>query len=291
MSSSPSASRRERAAFFAAAILIVLVFTGLRLLLLSVRSPFFDELFTVWIARRSPGGILQALLLDSGPPLYYWMVFWPVHAARGLRSAIAEVPELRLISLLFALVTLLVILGRRRLGESRWMAAILLAFFPAHVYFSGEARAYALCAMFVALGVLALERWASEEEGGSVAVSLAWFYLAACSHYYGALFLAVPLVVALISRRGRMLTDAVIGTSIRLGAVRTIVLARFETTTRGHPLDGCRATTSRAAGAHPFPSSGVRCAVSCGFSTRATGVVAGTFSGGCARGSDGGIRP
>ena len=208
------ATRRERAAFFRGGHSDAVIFTCLRLVLLQVRSPFFDELFTVWISRRSPGEILRGLLLDSGPPLYYWMVFWPVHATRGLRSAIAEVPELRLISLLFAVVTLLSVLGRSRLGESRWMAAILLTFFPASVYFSGEARAYALCAMFVAFGVLALERWASEDEGGSVALSLLWFFLAACSHYYGALFLAVPLVVALIVRRRRMITDAVIGTVI-----------------------------------------------------------------------------
>ena len=53
--------------------LIVALFLAARIPLLFVRQPFFDELFTHWIAAKSFGGILEALRFDSGPPLY-WMV-------------------------------------------------------------------------------------------------------------------------------------------------------------------------------------------------------------------------
>ena len=43
-----------------------------------VRRPvWFDELFTLWIARQSPERILGTLRLDSGPPLFYFLE-WPL---------------------------------------------------------------------------------------------------------------------------------------------------------------------------------------------------------------------
>ena len=55
-------------------LLIATLFLALRIPLLVVRQPFFDELFTRWIAGKSFGGILVALRFDSGPPLYYFIV-------------------------------------------------------------------------------------------------------------------------------------------------------------------------------------------------------------------------
>ncbi|MEO8215462.1 MAG: glycosyltransferase family 39 protein [Acidobacteriota bacterium] len=211
MTTSVSGSRREKTAFLAAAVLILLVFLTLRLMLCYVRSPFFDELFTVWIARRSPGGIVRALLGDSGPPLYYWIVALPVHLLRGTDSSIAQVPTLRLVSLLFSFLSVLAVLSTKRLKESRWIAAVLLSFFPASVYFATEARAYALCGMLVAFGVLAVHRWTETGSRGSLVTSFACFFLAACCHYYGVLFLAVPFVVALLVRREGMIRDAFSG--------------------------------------------------------------------------------
>src|SRR5438045_3967519 len=57
-----------------AVVLIALVFLALRIALLIAREPFFDELFTVWISGKSFAGIVHALMNDSGPPLYYFVV-------------------------------------------------------------------------------------------------------------------------------------------------------------------------------------------------------------------------
>src|SRR5436305_14048711 len=54
--------------------LIVLLFAAASIPLLIVRAPFFDELFTRWISAKPFTGILAALRLDSGPPLYYFVV-------------------------------------------------------------------------------------------------------------------------------------------------------------------------------------------------------------------------
>jgi hypothetical protein len=145
-----------------------------RIPLLFVREPFFDELWTVWLARKPFGEIVPALLLDSGPPLYYFL------------ARIPNVFALRCLSLVFATATLVLLL------KKRWLvAALLLAVFPPAVLYAVDARAYALCGLFVAIGVVALR-----EKPIAGAFSL---LLAAYTHWYGALFL--PLVVLAKSRR------------------------------------------------------------------------------------------
>ena len=155
-----------------AAVGIAALFFVPRLILLFVRQPFFDELFTRWISGQSFGGILHALHYDSGPPLYYFII-----------HLLGDPPVLviRAVSLLFSTIALIALLMSRR-----FTAAALLAVFPPAVLLAVDARAYALCAMFVALGVLALDR------DRPYLAALA-FVAAAYSHYYGALFFPVIL--------------------------------------------------------------------------------------------------
>lgn len=150
-----------------AVIGIAALFFVPRLLLLFLREPFFDELFTRWISGHSFSGIVQALHYDSGPPLYYCII-----------HLLGDPPILviRAISLVFSTIPLIALIASRR-----FTAAALLAVFPPAVLFAVDARAYALCAMFVGLGVLALDR----ERPWAAAIL---FVAAAYSHYYGALF-------------------------------------------------------------------------------------------------------
>ena len=151
---------------------ILILFFAPRIALLYVRQPFFDELFTHWISAKPFGGILQALHYDSGPPFYYWIIHLlgnpPILVVRAL-------------SLLFATIALAALLVTRKFG-----AAALLAVFPPAVLFAVDARSYSLCAMFVTLGILALD----SDKPYAAAIA---FVAAAYSHYYGALFF--PLVL------------------------------------------------------------------------------------------------
>ena len=148
----------------------MIVFLVLRIALLFARQPFFDEVFTVWITAKPFSGILRALLQDSGPPLYYFVIH-----ALTLHSVIA----MRVVSLVCAGVTLWLL-------RERGFAALLFAVFPPAVLFAVDARAYAMCAMFVTIGVLALDR--DRYEVAAIA-----FVFAAYSHYYG--FLFFPLLI------------------------------------------------------------------------------------------------
>jgi hypothetical protein len=172
-------SRRGSAAIVAA---IVLVFFALRIALLVVRDPFFDELFTLWIAQKPPGGILEALRHDSGPPLFYFLV-----RALALRS----VGAIRVLSLVASTATLGIVLSARSFGKARLLAAAFLAVYPPAVLFAVDARAYALCALFITAGLAAL----CSERPFTAAIA---FVAAAYSHYYGALFF--PLLLMPVGR-------------------------------------------------------------------------------------------
>ncbi len=154
-------------------ILIGAIFLAARIPLLVLRAPFFDELFTRWIAGRPFAGILSALRHDSGPPLFYFAVHLlgdpPVEATRVL-------------SLVCAAIAFVVILFRGHLP-----AALLLAVFPPAVLIAADARAYALCAIFVTLAILAVDR----ERPMIAALLLA---TAGYSHYYGILFFPMLLL-------------------------------------------------------------------------------------------------
>ncbi|HYM61479.1 MAG TPA: hypothetical protein VEZ11_11380 [Thermoanaerobaculia bacterium] len=157
---------------------IVVVFLALRIALLWAREPFFDELFTLWIAQKPLAGILEALRHDSGPPLYYFVV----HAL-----TLHSVDAVRLVSLAAATATLGIVLTARPFGKARFVAAALLAIYPPAVLFAIDARAYALCAMFVAAGIVALT-------SDRPVLAAAAFVAAAYSHYYGALFFPLLLI-------------------------------------------------------------------------------------------------
>lgn len=189
---------------FAAGAAATVVFLALRGVLLVVREPFFDEIFSVWIARKPWLDLLAALRVDSGPPLYYVLL-------RLLTAGEPTVFTGRLLSLVTSVGLLVAVLAWKRAGEARWIVAFLLALFPPHLYFSAEARAYALCALLAGLSAIVLDRWAETRGRGPLACGLTLALAAAYAHYYGVFFLALPLALAGLARNRRMFLDAAAG--------------------------------------------------------------------------------
>jgi hypothetical protein len=154
-------------------VLIFLLFAAARIPLLIVRAPFFDELFTRWISAKPFADILAALKWDSGPPLYYFVV-------RLLGDP--SVTMTRILSLLCAAISLILILRSKNA-----IAALLLAVFPPAILFAADARAYAMCAMFVTIAVLAID----DDRPFVAALALV---AAAYSHYYAVLLFPLLLL-------------------------------------------------------------------------------------------------
>ena len=181
--------------------LVVLAGAALRFATLDAQSLWYDEAVTAQLLRMDLAGMLQAIPdSESTPPLYYVLAWFWTHVAGtgevGLRS----------LSAAFGVATIGVVWAlARRLGGDRaaLLAAALVAFNPLLVWFSQEARAYALLALLGALSALLWLR--ALEQPRAAGRLLAWgavVALAMATHYY-AIFLVGPQALWLLRARAR----------------------------------------------------------------------------------------
>ncbi|MFQ6000378.1 MAG: glycosyltransferase family 39 protein, partial [Anaerolineae bacterium] len=174
---------------------IVLLAFLLRLYRLDHQSLWYDEGFSVYLARMSLGEITARTASDIHPPLYYYLL----HLWLGPFGDSEFV--LRFFSLIFGLlsVPLIYALGRRLLGTaSGSLAALLLAISPLYLWYSQEARMYTLvtflCLLSSYLLLRALEGRAGFLWGGYIFVNI----LAVYSHFYAFFVLAFHLLFLLV---------------------------------------------------------------------------------------------
>lgn len=176
----------------------LLVPAGLALVLRTVgaalRPPWHDEYFTAWAARLGYGDLLEALRLDSGPPLLY------VLTRLGALGGIQPLAMARAIAVLSGAIAvgLVAATAQRRWGErAAWTAGLLLACHPLALHWGCEGRAYGLLLVATAWAWYELTRL--EEQSTAVWRLGAAVALACWSHSLG-LILAVTLVaVCLLS--------------------------------------------------------------------------------------------
>jgi hypothetical protein len=195
---------------------------AITLLALAVRLPgldesvFGDELFTYELATRPGfGDMLDGVSgpLEISPPFYF--VFAWLAAKVGDPHVWIRVPAL---VGGVALVPAVYALGVRTVGRTAGLiGAGLLALSPFAVFYSAEARAYTLAALFVVLAAIAL--LAALERGGSLRWGL--FALAAWaalfSHYTAIFALAAEVIWAAWARRDRVRELAIACAAAALG--------------------------------------------------------------------------
>jgi mannosyltransferase len=175
----------------------------LRFATLDGQSLWYDEAVTAHLLQLDLGSLLRAIPdSESTPPLYYLLAWLWTHV-----FGTGEV-GIRSLSALLGTATIAIVwaLGRRLGGVRAGLAAAaLVAVNPMLVWFSQEARAYALLALLGALSTLLWLR-ALESDGDDSATwsarRLAWGTVAAlalATHYY-ALFLVAPQALWLVLR-------------------------------------------------------------------------------------------
>ncbi len=170
--------------------LVLLAGAVLRFATLDAQSLWYDEAVTAHLLQMDLGGMLGAIPdSESTPPLYY-VLAWLWTGACGTGEA-----GLRSLSALLGTATIGAgwALGRRLGGDRAGLAAAaLIAFNPMLIWFSQEARAYALLAL---LGTLSAWLWLrAVQEPRGVGRLTAWGAVAAlalATHYY-AIFLVGP---------------------------------------------------------------------------------------------------
>ena len=149
---------------------------------------WFDEIYTLWMARLSPHAILAALLGDVHPPLHALAV-WAWRSIGGEGDL-----WIKTLSIVPGIATLGATYGLARDTFGRRAALLgmaLLAIHPRHVYFSQESRPYALLWLFLTLTVWMAWRWHQRGHRAWDAVAyVASATLALYTHYFAGFVLA-----------------------------------------------------------------------------------------------------
>jgi 4-amino-4-deoxy-L-arabinose transferase-like glycosyltransferase len=177
--------------------LVCVAGAALRFATLGTQSLWLDEATTAQLLRMDLPGLLSAIPdSESSPPLYYVLAWlWSQLFGTG-EVALRSLPAL----LGTATIPVVWALGRRLGGERAGLAAAaLVAVNPMLVWFSQEARAYALLAL---LGVLSTLMWLRALEAPRPGRVVAWGAvgaLALASHYF-AVFLVGPQALWLALR-------------------------------------------------------------------------------------------
>jgi uncharacterized membrane protein len=153
------------------ALILALAALGLRLWRLDA-ALWYDEAFSAWLAQLPLERLLTATLGDVHPPTYY-LLLWAVQRVLGDSEAVLRLPSV-LAGL--GLVYLAARIGHR-LGlpsAAVWLAVGLTAFSPFQIYYSQEARNYALLSLSVAIAALGLieRRWWLAVTGSAAALYL-----------------------------------------------------------------------------------------------------------------------
>jgi mannosyltransferase len=181
---------------------LVALGVAVRFSTLGIQSYHHDEIITV--ARVLPGGFLHMLRRvkesESNPPLYY-VVAWAWSKAFGT----GEVGMRSLSALLGAATVPIAFLAAREALSDRagLIAAAIVAVNPMLIWYSQEARSYAMLVFFGALSLLFFLRCL---HGGKSRDLLCWGLASAaalCSHYFAAFPVAIEAAWLLFALRSR----------------------------------------------------------------------------------------
>ncbi|MEA2375947.1 MAG: mannosyltransferase [Thermoleophilaceae bacterium] len=194
---------------------LVVLAAALRFWRIGHQSYWLDESFTVHIVRDDFGGMLDGVRhTESTPPLYYALA-WLWERVSGWHEE-----GLRSLSALFGVATVPVAFAAAREAFSHraaLIAAALVAVNPYFVWYSQEARAYALLVLLSTVALLYFLR--AERDAGDRRSLWLWALagaLALLTHYFAA-FLLVPEAAWLLYRHRARVAPA-LGALVAVGA-------------------------------------------------------------------------
>ncbi|MFI5009624.1 MAG: glycosyltransferase family 39 protein [Solirubrobacterales bacterium] len=192
----PAAAARSWPRWWPLAALTLLA-AALRLPTLGAQSLWYDEAFTpVHVLHASLGATLHAVAhTENSPPLWY-LLEWALTRVFGTGEV-----ALRALSALAGVATVPVAwaVGRELAGRRAAVAtALLVAVNPLFVWYSQEARVYALFVLTAALALLCFLRALRDPTPGRLAAFAAAGALALATHYF-AVFLLTPMCLWLLA--------------------------------------------------------------------------------------------
>ena len=202
----PPSTQRSRAALVGPSSGLSAALTALgvavRFASLGVQSYHHDEVITALrVLPGSFGDMLHAVKVsESNPPLYY-VLGWAWAKAFGTGEV-----GLRSLSALFGAATVPVgyLIGRQLAGRRAGLIlAALIAVNPMLIWYSQEARSYALLVFFGALARFFFVRALDTRPGRDLACWALASALALCSHYFAVFAVAIEALWLLVALRAR----------------------------------------------------------------------------------------
>jgi mannosyltransferase len=195
---------------------------------LGIQSYHHDEVITVW--RVIPGSFGHMLhevrVSESNPPLYY-LLAWAWAKAFGTGEFGA-----RSLCALFGAATIPVgyLIGRELAGaRAGLIAAALIAVNPMLIWYSQEARSYAVLIFFGALALFFFARALRTRGGRDLALWALTSVLALCSHYFAGFAIAIEAVWLLVALRSRwrLVVPAVAGVAAAGAALLPLLISQI----------------------------------------------------------------
>ncbi len=167
-----------------------------RIILLMRRGSFwFDELFTLELAKLPFGEMLALATRDTNPPLWT-IIMWPWAHLLPHDEWIVRILALVLGTLLIPLIGLLGrACGRDRAGL---IAALFVAISPPLIYFSTEARMYALFTILTVAVALTATHVIKNPSRAALAIYTVTSTFLAASHLYAIIPLATQYLTGLM---------------------------------------------------------------------------------------------
>lgn len=144
-------------------IYLILAFGFLLRLINLNQSLWFDEGINVFYARELPlwDYLTVYMLGDFHPPLWFFLLWISGHLL-SFSEVFVRLPAV-ILGVLTIFVTYLI--GREHSKKAGFLAALLLAIAPLHIYYSQEARPYALSVFSVTLSYYVLIKYLDKKRG------------------------------------------------------------------------------------------------------------------------------
>lgn len=174
-------------------------------------SLWYDEVWSTHVMLGSVGDVLRLVFADIHPPLYRFVSFAWLRVFGDSELSVRALPMLTGLATVALMPALGAVLATREAG---WLAGVLLAMSPVHIWYSQEARSYAPI-MF--LGVLLVLQWHRLDQGPSRGRRSFWFVVTSVAlaqlHYYTIALPAALAVAAVWQRRNLRVALVALGLS------------------------------------------------------------------------------
>lgn len=176
---------------------ILLLALAVRLYQLDLQVVWYDEAFSVWLARMPIDRAIYFTAQDVHPPLYYLLL----HAwMTGFGDGVVAIRSLNVVLGVVTVAAGMLLAHRMASRRIAVMAGLLLAMFPIAVYYSQEARMYGLLGLLMLSAAYMLLSWAQQQYSryllGYALLMIAGLY----THYFAALGALVGWVYVLFAR-------------------------------------------------------------------------------------------